>query len=288
VLVDVDAGNLNFDPATIPAAHGPAVKALIASHLHGGMVPMRELMERARSLGLAVVEDACQCPGAIVEGRMAGTWGDVGVLSFGGSKLLTSGRGGAVLTGRADVRQRIKLFCERGNHALPLSELQAAVLLPQLTKLTERNLIRRQSAEYLLESTRSIAGLRELKNRTPDSQPGYYKLAWQYMADELRGRTREEFIAAVQAEGVAIGPGFRDFSRRSSRRCRHVGELTNARRAGETMVVLHHPVLLSAPSVLEQVATALRKVTAALPSSPTINTISGIRQRWAAEMPDDQ
>jgi dTDP-4-amino-4,6-dideoxygalactose transaminase len=286
-LVDVHPENLNFDPAVIQSAHAPAVKALIVSHLHGGMSPMRELMETSRSLGLSVVEDACQCPGATIEGRMAGTWGDAGVLSFGGSKLLTAGRGGAILTGRADVRQRIKLYCERGNHAFPLSELQAAVLLPQLEKLPQRNLLRRQSADYLLERVRSIPGLHALQNRSPDSQPGYYKLAWLYLAEKLGDRPRDEFIAAMQAEGVAIGAGFRDFSRRSLRRCRHAGELTNARRAGDTMVVLHHPVLLGGQSALSQVDAALRKVATALPSSPTIKTISGIRERWQAEMPDD-
>jgi len=39
------------------------------------------------------VEDACQAPGAMLQGKMAGAWGDVGVMSFGGSKLLTAGRG---------------------------------------------------------------------------------------------------------------------------------------------------------------------------------------------------
>src|SRR4051794_38370012 len=97
VLVDVAAGNWNLVADGLAAATGPQTKAIVASHLHGGIVPMREVMAFAAAHGLQVVEDAAQAPGAIVQGRPAGTAGDVGVLSFGGSKLLSAGRGGAVL-----------------------------------------------------------------------------------------------------------------------------------------------------------------------------------------------
>lgn len=280
VLVDVAAENSNLDPSLIVSASGPATKALIVSHLHGGIVPMRAVTEIARDRRLAVIEDACQCPGAMVEGRMAGTWGDVGILSFGGSKLLTAGRGGALLTNRPDVRQRVKLFCERGNHAFPLSELQAAVLIPQLDKLTERNLRRRTNVEYLLQRIAKLPALRPLVNRVTESAAGYYKLGLHYVADELAGRSREEFVAAIQAEGIAVGPGFRDFSLRSARRCRHVGELPNVRRAGAAMLVLHHPVLLSEHETLDHVATALAKVATALPFSARIEPAAASQWNW--------
>src|SRR5207253_11269997 len=126
--------------ARILTAVGRKTKAILASHLHGGLVPMRELMDVAAAHGLSIVEDAAQATGALVQGRRAGTWGDAGVLSFGGSKLLSAGRGGVVLTRRADVYQRAKLWLQRGVQAwAALSELQAAVLLPQLGRLDEHN-----------------------------------------------------------------------------------------------------------------------------------------------------
>ncbi len=139
VLVDVAAESWSLDPQQVKAAIGPATKAIVASHLHSGIAPMRELMAIARENELTVVEDACQAQGAIVEGRPAGTWGDVGVWSFGGSKLLTAGRGGAIFTADEQIHQRAKIYCQRGNHAFALSELQAAVLLPQIAKLADRN-----------------------------------------------------------------------------------------------------------------------------------------------------
>src|SRR5262249_57128914 len=101
-------------------------RAVIVSHLHGGIVPMREVMTWAKTHGLAVVEDAAQMPGALIQGKKAGTWGDAGVLSFGGSKLLSAGRGGALLTDRADVYQRARSRCLRANWLCPPYDVTAA------------------------------------------------------------------------------------------------------------------------------------------------------------------
>ncbi|MEX2122073.1 MAG: aminotransferase class I/II-fold pyridoxal phosphate-dependent enzyme [Pirellulales bacterium] len=261
VLVDVRPDDFNLDVGRLDDALGEQTRAIVASHLHGGLLPMRELAEVARRHNLAIVEDACQAPGAVVEGRPAGTWGDVGVLSFGGSKLLTAGRGGALLTDRADVYQRAKIYCEQGNNAFPLSELQAAALVPQLTALAERNARRFDAARQLGGLLCDVPGLRALEPLA-DSTPAYYKLGFAYLGDQLQGQTREEFAAAVQAEGVALDVGFRGFALRGGR-ARIAGQLVHSRRAAETCLVLHHPVLLEPPRVIEQVAAAIRKVAAA-------------------------
>src|SRR5207237_10931694 len=131
VLIDVHPANWQFDPANLEAAITPNTKAVVCSHLHGGIVPMREVTEIARGHGVGVVEDAAQAPGAVVQGRPAGTWGDVGTLSFGGSKLLSAGRGGALLFRDPQLFQRAKLWLHRGlQQWAPLSGLEAAVLRP--------------------------------------------------------------------------------------------------------------------------------------------------------------
>jgi dTDP-4-amino-4,6-dideoxygalactose transaminase len=188
----------------------------------------------------------------------------VAVLSFGGSKLLTAGRGGALLTRRADVYQRVKIFSRRGNEAFALSELQAAVLIPQLARLDQRNAQRRAAAERLAARLRQLDSLTPLANRAENSQPAYYKLGMKYNAQAVGGATRESFVAAAQAEGLALGAGFPGFVLRSHRRCRHVGPLENSRQASSSMLVLHHPVLLEPPEVIDRVADCLAKVEKAL------------------------
>ncbi len=263
VLVDVESDGWLLDIEQLAAAVGPRTRAILISHLHGAILDMPRLVRFAESHRLAVVEDACQAPGALASGRMAGSWGDVGVLSFGGSKLLSAGRGGAIVTRHAEVQQRAKIFCQRGNHAFPLSELQAAILLPQLARLAERNARRRASVERLLRQTEGARGLRPLGPAAADSAPSYYKLAWRYRGEELGGLAIDEFVAALQAEGAPIDTGFRGFARRSQRRCRKIGSLAESQRAAETTLLLHHPILLEPPERIDDLARALVKVTSA-------------------------
>jgi dTDP-4-amino-4,6-dideoxygalactose transaminase len=260
VLVDVAQANWNLDPEKLPAAVGPATRALLISHLHGGVVPMREIMSFAAARGLRVIEDAAQLPGALIQGRRAGTWGDVGVLSFGGSKLLTAGRGGALLTRQADVHQRARVWLHRGNHVCPLSELQAAVLVPQLEKLDARNAHRAANVSLLRERLRDVPGLRPFENPWPDVQPGYYKLGFQFDASSF-GMSRERFVMALRAEGIAFDEGFRALQvGRSPSRFRPSGDLAEAGRAHQGALVLHHPVLLGTAADVEEIALAVRRV----------------------------
>jgi dTDP-4-amino-4,6-dideoxygalactose transaminase len=214
--------------------------------------------------GATVIEDACQAQGASVYGRIAGTWGDVGVLSFGGSKLLTAGRGGALLMRDAMVHQRAKIFCDWGNDAFPMSELQAAVLPPQLEKLAARNATRRENVKRLLGDLSEVKALTPVANPADAGHAAYYKLAWLYDSSRCGGVDRESFVAAVQAEGVALDTGFHGFARRPDRRCRKVGNLEHAQRAAEATVLLHHPVLLQPAETIARVAAALQKVAAGL------------------------
>lgn len=263
VLVDIDPESWCLDASRVEKAISPTTRAILVSHLHGGLASMPSLRETADRHDLKIVEDACQAQGATVESRMAGTWGDVGVLSFGGSKLLTAGRGGAIVTAHEDIFQRAKIFNDRGNEAFPLSELQAAVLLPQLERLAERNERRRQSVRLLLDRCSDIDGLSPVRVDQGDNVASFYKLAWLFDEDAI-GRSRQAFIAAIQAEGVAIDEGFRGFTRRGGGRCRRVGSLDNSARAASQTVLLHHPVLLETDADVELVAVAILKTMKAL------------------------
>lgn len=260
VLVDLLPNSWAMDPGSITEAISEATKAIVASHLHSSIAPMSEIMEIATEHNLGVVEDACQAQGAKVEGRVAGTWGDVGVWSFGGSKILTAGRGGAIFTSDDSIAQRAKIYCERGNHAFALSELQAAVLLPQLAKLSEYNDRRFDNASYLYELTEDIDALVPPREIPEHSRPSYYKPSWILNQAALANRPRERFIAALQAEGVALDAGFRGFTRRPESRCGKPAPLVNAERASANTLVLHHPVLLQTRQVIQQVAEAFHKV----------------------------
>lgn len=260
VLIDVHPASWQLDPAQLEAAISPRTKAVICSHLHGGLVPMYEVREIARRHNLGVVEDAAQAPGATVQGRLAGTWGDVGTLSFGGSKLLTAGRGGALLFSDPQLHQRARLWLTRGlQQWAPLSELQAAVLRPQLQKLSQMTNQRARRVAELVQSL-TAPGLVPFTNSLGDSVAAYYKLGFRYDPTAF-GLPRELFVRAMRAEGIAFDIGFSALHvGRSPSRFRAVGELANATAAGERCVILHHPVLALSPADAQQVADAVAKL----------------------------
>ena len=110
VLVDLAPDRWILDVDQLESAISDKTGAVIVSHMHGQMVDMSKVQQICRARSVAIVEDACQTPGAVGTAGLAGTAGDVGVFSFGGSKLLTSGRGGAVVTNRSEIAQRIRVF----------------------------------------------------------------------------------------------------------------------------------------------------------------------------------
>ncbi len=261
VLVDIDRESGQLDVDQVAAAISSKTKAILTSHLHGGMVDMVWLRNLADERDIPIIEDCCQVSSrAVIDGRVAGSFGDVAVLSFGGSKLLTSGRGGAVLTNRADIAQRIRLYNERGNEAYPLSEMQAAVLVSQLDQIEERHRRRLIGAESITEALGSETCLRPF-TRCPKAISDYYKFGMWYHETLMGGLSRDLFCRAMQAEGVPLYPGFAALHRiHARRRFRQVGELENASYAHDSVVILHHPFLLKGRQAANQFREALDKI----------------------------
>lgn len=250
VLVDINPRTWCLDVESIEAAIGEKTSAVIVSHLHGGIADMPAIREMADRRGIAIVEDACQAPGAQLQGKRLGTFGDVGVLSFGGSKLLTAGRGGAILTERAEVLQRAKIFCERGNHAFPLSELQAAVLLPQIKRLDAQNRARLHHVQRLRELLAASEERFQPIELHPEGEPAFYKHAWLAASEQVA----RLLIGKAEAAGVPLASGFRGFTKRPGSQARKVGALPMAENASSRTVILHHPILMQSPAAIVWIA----------------------------------
>lgn len=276
VLIDIHAHNWQFDETQLATAISPRTKAVICSHLHGGLVNMPAIMDFARTRNLKVIEDAAQAPGARIAGKIAGTWGDIGTLSFGGSKLLSAGRGGALLFNDAQLHQRAKTWLHRGlQQWAPLSELQAAVLRPQLRKLNANTANRLANVRFLANAIAARStGLQPLAALSDADTPAFYKVGFQYDA-HVFGLSRELFVKALRAEGIAFDAGFKSLQvGRSPSRFTAVGELPHATAAHHNCVMLHHPVLAGVTNEIQQVADALAKVYLAGIAGLWVNLVS--------------
>lgn len=152
VFVDIDPKTYNLDPAAVSAAITPATRAIIPVHLFGQCADMAAINHIAHTLGLTVIEDACQAIGAEYRGVRAGNLGEMACFSFYPTKNLGGfGDGGLLTTNRPDFAERLRLLRAHGMqpryyHQLVginsrLDSLQAAVLnvkLPHLDKWTEQ------------------------------------------------------------------------------------------------------------------------------------------------------
>ena len=155
--VDIDPATYTLDPAGLAAAITPRTRAVVPVHLYGRPAAMDAILSIARAHGLLVIEDCAQAHGATYGGRKVGTLGDAAAFSFYPTKNLGAlGDGGAVVTNRPEVAERLRLlrqygWRERYVSDVPglnsrLDELQAATLRVRLRHLDEENAARRRLA----------------------------------------------------------------------------------------------------------------------------------------------
>jgi UDP-2-acetamido-2-deoxy-ribo-hexuluronate aminotransferase len=163
VLVDVDPGTFNIDPAAVERAITPKTRAIVPVHLFGQCAPMDEIMALAQKYHLFVIEDNCQAIGAdyiMADGthKKAGTIGHVGCTSFFPSKNLGCyGDGGAIFTNDDDLAKQLLVIV---NHGMTvryyhdyigvnsrLDSIQAAILEVKLQHLDDYAARRRAAAD---------------------------------------------------------------------------------------------------------------------------------------------
>ncbi len=254
VLVDLDENSLSLDPHQLDEAASDLVRAVVVSHLYGRAAEITEIKRQCEARNWVLIEDACQVPGMIINGSPAGSFGHLSTLSFGGSKPLTAGNGGAVLTQESRFSAKLNSLLDRPSDAQPLSTMQSAVLLPQLQRLNDCNEQRAAVVRRLEESTihqlRSWQWLSELEDHV---QPAYYKIAWAAKSPEHRTAV----LNRAAELGLPMGEAFRSMGRSSQRRCRKPVPLDRAERIGQTAFVLDHAALMLDDSRQQQLAELL-------------------------------
>ena len=164
-FVDVRRNTLNMDPAALRAAlERTTPKAVIVTHLYGGLANIEEIAALCRESNVALIEDCAQATGARTpSGRMAGTFGDLGCFSFYPTKNLAAiGDGGAIVTDSPELAESCRRMRQygwserytvtRSGVNSRLDEIQAAVLRDRLPRLDERNTRRRAIAAAYAEA----------------------------------------------------------------------------------------------------------------------------------------
>jgi dTDP-4-amino-4,6-dideoxygalactose transaminase len=208
VLADIGADHM-LDPASVEPLITPRTKAILPVQINGRVCDMDALRAIAERHGLMLVEDAAQGLGARFNGRMAGTFGRFGTLSFYPAKLLGCfGDGGAVLTNDDAIAEQIALLRDHGRHPETgkvvawgfnsrLDNLQAAILDFKL-KTFDHDVARRRALAARYQAR--LGDLPELALPPgPDADPRHFDVYQNY---EVESQRRDELRAFLQANGV--------------------------------------------------------------------------------------
>ncbi len=148
VFVDIEETTFNMDPIKIESAITKRTRAILVVHIFGQTAQMDQIMKIAKKHNLKIIEDACESLGATYKGKMAGTFGDIGVFAFYPNKQMTTGEGGMLVTSSEKYLKLFKSLRNQGRRGgdkwleseilgynYRLDEMRAALGVSQLKKL---------------------------------------------------------------------------------------------------------------------------------------------------------
>jgi len=211
VFCDVDPETFCVTPETIERALTPATRAVIPVDLFGRVAPIAALREVLEPRGIAILEDAAQAAGASLDGRRAGSLGDVATFSFFPSKnLFCLGDGGAIATNDDALAESARILRFHGSRDKStfdevgwnsrLDAIQAAVLRVTLARLDDWSARRRALAEAYEEE--GLAELAGLPQPGPGEEPAYHLYV-------LRVSDPDRAAAALSEAGIAARSYYR-------------------------------------------------------------------------------
>lgn len=211
VFVDVQIPTYNIDPEKIAAAITPKTRAIMLAHTLGNPYNLDVIVALAKKHKLWLIEDCCDALGSTYQGKMVGTFGDIGTLSFYPAHHITMGEGGAVFTNNSRLKQIVESFrdwgrdcyCEPGQdntckqrfgwqlgelpegydhkytyshigYNLKISDMQAACALAQMDRLEGFIAARKRNFAFLKKNLAACADYLILPEATAGSDPSWF------------------------------------------------------------------------------------------------------------------
>ncbi|MFD2612363.1 DegT/DnrJ/EryC1/StrS family aminotransferase [Paenibacillus gansuensis] len=225
VFADIEPDTMNLSPADIERKITDKTKAILAVHMGGHPCDMDAIHALANAKGIKVVEDAAHACGAEYKGKPIGSVSDLTCFSFHAVKNLTTGEGGAITCNAEWMARKFRekrwvgiskdtwirsstervyawqYFVDKVGYKYHMSDMQAAMGLVQLKKLSQLNGRRREIAERYGEELKDISWISELPKEKP-----YAKSSWHLYQIKLpEERLRDRLIGHMQEHNIATG-----------------------------------------------------------------------------------
>jgi CDP-6-deoxy-D-xylo-4-hexulose-3-dehydrase len=211
VFVDVHIPTYNIDPELIEAAISDKTKAIMLAHTLGNPYDLTKIVHIAKKYNLWLVEDCCDALGSTYDGKLVGSFGDIGTLSFYPAHHITMGEGGAVFTNNSDLKRIIEssrdwgrdCYCQPGKdntcgkrfgwqlgtlpfgydhkytyshlgYNLKISDMQAACALAQMDRLPGFIEVRKRNFNILKDRLKTCEEFLILPEATTGSDPSWF------------------------------------------------------------------------------------------------------------------
>ena len=227
VFIDSEIDTWNMDPVLLRTAleeakkNGKLPKAIIPVHLYGMPAKLDEILTIAKEYGVPVIEDAAEALGSSIDNKPCGSFGEFGVLSFNGNKIITTSGGGALISENAEMIEKARFLATQARDAAPhyqhshigynyrMSNVLAGIGRGQLEVLNNRVEARRSNFDRYTQyfSKHNNAGFNIQFQEEPQ---GYYSNRWLtcILVDPKynNGLTREEIRLAMEAENIEARP----------------------------------------------------------------------------------
>jgi|SRR5581483_1209305 len=276
VFADIDSKTWCLSVESFLNCLTEKTKAVIPVDVYGNMPEMDEISRIAKSRNIAVIEDAAEAIGSEFKGRKAGSFGDTGVFSFHGSKTMTTGEGGMLVTDSDDIFQRVLVLRDHGRkpgdkmfwnyevaHKYKMSSMQAALGLAQLERINELIDRKREIFSWYYEELEGFPNL-TLNYESPDTKNTYWMIT--VVLDPSLGIRKEALMRSLDEHGIDSRPFFHPLSSLPA-----YGELEGAQIASQRNRISYaiSPYAVNLPSGLNMDREKVAIVCKALTSSIT-------------------
>ncbi len=218
VFADMDEKTWCISAESFEKCITPKTKAVIPVDLYGGMPDWDRILEIARKHNIAVIEDAAEALGSEYKGRKAGAFGDTGTFSFHGSKTMTTGEGGMLVTNNNELFNRVLFLRDHGRkpgdvlffnaevgYKYKMSSMQAALGLAQIERVDELVDKKRQIFSWYKKALTGIDGI--TLNFEPDGTKNSYWMV-SIILDQKFGIKKEELFYKMQEQDISCRPFF--------------------------------------------------------------------------------
>ena len=225
VFIDSEKETWNMDPELLEKAikdkrrraKNKSIKAIIVVHLYGMPANMDDIMAVAEKYGIPVIEDAAEALGSKYNGKSLGSFGDFGVFSFNGNKIITTSGGGALASDSEAMIDKARFLATQARDKAPhyqhshigynyrMSNVLAGIGRGQMEVLDERIQQRRANYDFYLKSFSSYQGMEFLK----EPSDAYFSNRWltTVIIDANKtGITRERLQVELEKENIETRP----------------------------------------------------------------------------------